>query len=90
MQTARGGLSTGVVSSTIYALGSEGDPNTISKIFPQVQSYDIENDAWTRLPHMLVPRHATFAATIDGGICIPRGRIIINNNSTAYFDAFRP
>lgn len=90
MPTARGGLSTGIVGSTIYTFGGEGDPNTTSQVFPQVQAYDTIENAWTNLPDMPVPRHGTFAASVDGRIYIPGGGISIGANPTSRFDVFRP
>lgn len=91
MPTARGGLAAGAIGSTIYTFGGEGDPNTTSQVFPQVEAYDTEKDVWTRLPDMPVPRHGTFAAAVDGGgVYIPGGGLSLGDNATVHFDVFKP
>lgn len=90
MPTARGGLGAGVVGDKIYTFGGEGDPNTPTQVYPQVEAYDTLHNVWTKLPDMPLPRHGTFAASIDNGIYIPGGGVTISAAATDHFDVFRP
>jgi N-acetylneuraminic acid mutarotase len=94
MPTARGGVASGAVGNKIYVFGGEGNPNSTTGIFPQVEGYDTVTDTWESLSDMKVPRHGTYGASAGGKIYIPGGGLQEDNgqdnHSTRDFDAFIP
>lgn len=71
--TARGSITCSAIDAYIYCFGGEGNPDSPLRIFNNTEVYDIENDVWTELPPMEVPRHGTGSASVDGVIYIPGG-----------------
>ena len=90
MITARGGLMMGRVGGWLYTFGGEGDMDTSTGVFPQVEGYEIEKDRWVSLGVMDVPRHGTVAASIGDGIYIPGGGLVEGAGPTAFFSVYRP
>jgi N-acetylneuraminic acid mutarotase len=73
MPVPRGGLAGGIVGERIYTFGGEGDPNTITGVFNQSESYDVKSRRWSELKDMAVPRHGTSAVAIGNKVYIPGG-----------------
>lgn len=73
MPTARGGTACGVVADRIIVVGGEGNPNDASGVFPEVESYDPAQNAWTTLAPMRTPRHGMGAAAVGGRLYVPGG-----------------
>jgi N-acetylneuraminic acid mutarotase len=94
MPTARGGVASGAVGNEIYVFGGEGNPNSTTGIFPQVEGYNTVTDSWESLDDMKIPRHGTYAASVGGKVYIPGGGLQEDsgndNHSTRDFDAFIP
>lgn len=90
MPTARGGLATGVIGTTIYTFGGEGNPtNGSNGVFPQTEAYDTERDTWIKLPSMRVPRHGTGAASTGDAIYVPGGGDAEGDGAVNTFDKFQ-
>ena len=90
MPTARGGIATAVVGSTIYTFGGEGNTDDSTSVFDQVEAYDTSRNRWTALAPMPVPRHGTAATSIDGTVYIPGGGDHGGGSPMDVNDAFRP
>lgn len=73
MPTARGGTACGVIDRKLIVAGGEGNPNASSGVFPQVESYDVDGDAWQPLADMPTPRHGMGAAATGGRLYVPGG-----------------
>lgn len=73
MPTPRGGVATAVVGRRIFVIGGEGNPDTESGVFDDVEAYDTEADTWEVFPPMDVPRHGMGAAAIGNRIYVPGG-----------------
>ncbi|PPJ51831.1 hypothetical protein CBER1_09757 [Cercospora berteroae] len=90
MPTARGGLACAAIGEIIYCLGGEGDQQTQSQVFPQVEAYNTVTNQWSRLPDMPVPKHGWGVAAIGGTIYSPGGGIKAGTAPTDGFDSFTP
>lgn len=100
MRTARGGINGGAVGNVFYVFGGEGNPDSDSGVFPQIDAFDTGNSTWTRPGPMSIPRHGTQAASAGGRIYIPGGglqqdgKAVTNNgvttiqNQSAFFNAY--
>ena len=64
MPTPRGDLGAAVVGGRVVAVGGE----SVTSVFPTVESFDINNRLWSSLPPMLTPRHGIAVATIDTSV----------------------
>ena len=73
MPVARGGLSGGTVGHSIYTFGGEGDPDTVTGVFPQSEAFDSSTQKWSELTPMLVPRHGTYGVAVGNKVYIPGG-----------------
>jgi hypothetical protein len=76
MPTARGGTACGVIDDTLIVVGGEGNPDTPSMVFPDVEAYAVADDAWTTLAPMVTPRHGMGAAAWDGRPYVPGGATV--------------
>jgi N-acetylneuraminic acid mutarotase len=90
MPTPRGGVAAGVVGTKIYTFGGEGDESVESGVFNEVEAYDVVTDSWESAGTMKVPRHGTYAASVDGRIYIPGGGILEGGEPVSDFDVFVP
>lgn len=102
MAVARGGLMGGLVGTTFYTFGGEGDPDTATGVYPQVEAFDTETQTWTELAAMAVPRHGTQGVGVGDRVYIPGGglqqdgkAVTINGATTLrtptdHFDAYCP
>ncbi len=88
LPTARSGLAAAVLGGRIYVFGGEGNTASVTGVFPQTESYDVETQTWRSEPRMAVPRHGIGAATIGKLIHIPAGAPIQGFSTTAEHDAF--
>ncbi|KAF2211986.1 hypothetical protein CERZMDRAFT_97904 [Cercospora zeae-maydis SCOH1-5] len=90
LPTARGGLSCAAVAEVIYCLGGEGDEQTQSQVFPQVQAYNTATNQWSSLADMPLPKHGWGVAVIGNTIYSPGGGIRAGTDPTDQFDCFTP
>ncbi len=71
--TGRSGHAGAVVRDKFYTFGGEGNPNTPTGVFQEVEMYDPETDIWKLLDPMPTPRHGVGAASIGNRILVPAG-----------------
>ena len=82
MPTGRGGCASATIGSTMFTIGGEGDPNTSSHVWPQVQAYEAVSNTWTNYTDMATPVHGTAAVTYKGNLIIPGGGLQIGGDPT--------
>jgi len=73
MPTARGGTACGVIGDRVIVAGGEGNPNSPSGVFSEVEAYDPVVNRWESLAPMPTPRHGMGAAVWDGALYVPGG-----------------
>jgi N-acetylneuraminic acid mutarotase len=71
----RGGLAGAVLGNRLFVFGGEGNMNTSSGVFPDIDVYDPATNQWQALAPMLVPRHGYGAAVVDGRIYLVGGAV---------------
>lgn len=71
--TPRGGTAGALIYGHIFVFGGEGNPDTTSGLFEQIEAYDPSNDAWRSYPAMTIPRHGFGAAALHDRIYLPGG-----------------
>ncbi|KAI1172911.1 hypothetical protein F4777DRAFT_484394 [Nemania sp. FL0916] len=76
MPTARAGMATGVIGRFIVTFGGEGNREDPSGVFAQAEAYDTQDDRWTELSEMLVPRHGMAAASVRDSVFIAGGGLV--------------
>lgn len=69
----RGGLGGAVMHGRLFVFGGEGDEESQSGVFSDVNVYDPVLDSWDALEPMIVPRHGFNAAVLDDRIYVPGG-----------------
>lgn len=100
MPTARGGICGAVVNGSLYTFGGEGNRESHTGLFSNVEAFDLETEEWTELEPMPVPRHGTSAVSVGNRIYIPggglqddgfpveyEGGVVKFSNPSAHFDA---
>ncbi|TAH34962.1 MAG: kelch-like protein [Planctomycetota bacterium] len=55
--TPRGGCGGATVGDRIFVIGGEGNPNTPTGVFDDVEAYDLLSDTWSTFTPMRTPRH---------------------------------
>ncbi|KAH8651198.1 hypothetical protein BX600DRAFT_473232 [Xylariales sp. PMI_506] len=88
--TGRGGTASATIGSEMFIIGGEGDPDTATNVWPQVQAFDAKTKAWTNYSDMPWPVHGTAAATYKGKVIIPGGGIMIGGDPTQLVQSFTP
>jgi N-acetylneuraminic acid mutarotase len=73
MPTGRGGTACGVIDDRIFVVGGEGNPDTASHVFDNVEAYTPSANTWEELAPMVTPRHGVAAAVWEGGLYVPGG-----------------
>lgn len=76
MPTPRGGTACGVVGDRIVVVGGEGNGAIASGVFPDVESYSPDANAWTVHDPMVTPRHGMGAAAIGNSLYVPGGATV--------------
>lgn len=90
MPTARGGLACIAIEEHIYCFGGEGNPNSETRIFAEVEAFDTMKNEWSKLNDMPVPRHGWGVAAIGGSIYVPGGGVEAGTAPTDHFSVFTP
>lgn len=90
MPTPRGGVAGAVLGGKIYVLGGEGNPDTESGVFDEVEAYDPATDRWEELAPMATPRHGMGAAGFGGRIYVPGGAVRQAFGAVDTVDALQP
>ena len=90
MPTARGGVSGAVLGDRIYVLGGEGNRQSTTGVYPDVEAYDPATDSWEVLEPMALPRHGVGVAAEGGRIYVPGGAVSQGFGASATVDAWTP
>ena len=90
MPTPRGGVASATIGSQIFTAGGEGNPNTSTAIFPQMQAYDAARNTWIKYADMVTPLHGTASVTYKGQIIIPGGAPVTGGDPSPFALKFRP
>lgn len=90
MPTPRGGVAAAVFEGKIYVMGGEGNPNTDSGVWDDVEVYDPATNTWQILAPMAVPRHGMGAAALGSRIYVPGGATREGFGVVSTFDALTP
>lgn len=91
MPTARAGTAAAMLDGRLYVFGGEGNAsNPPTRLFVDVEVYDVARDAWRRLTPMDPPRHGMGAAALGGRIYVPGGATYEAFRATAISEAFVP
>lgn len=88
MPTPRGGVAAGVVRNKVYVLGGEGNTETESGVFDQVEAYDTKKDIWESVGVMRIPRHGTYAVGVGKRVYVPGGGVRQSGAPVSDFDVF--
>ncbi|HMJ15529.1 MAG TPA: kelch repeat-containing protein, partial [Polyangiaceae bacterium] len=89
--TPRGGTAGAVLGGRLVVFGGEGNGASASGVFPHIEAYSPESNAWQSLPDMLVPRHGFGAATLAQRIYLPGGATqqafgAVNDSTAFWFE----
>jgi len=90
MPTARGGVASVTIGSMMFTAGGEGDRNTSTAVFPQMQAYDAAKNAWIQYADMPVPIHGSAAVGYKGQVIIPGGGDVTGAGLTPVVQRFNP
>ncbi len=59
----------------MFIAGDEGDPDTYTNVWPQMQAYGAARNTWTSYTDMATPAHGTAAMAYNDEITIPIGEL---------------
>ncbi|KAI9659495.1 MAG: hypothetical protein M1821_001753 [Bathelium mastoideum] len=90
MPTGRGGCASTTIGSEMFTAGGEGDPNTTTHVWPQMQAYDAAKNIWRSYADMTIPVHGTAAIAYRGGIVVAGGGLEIGGDPTQLVQRFTP
>ena len=90
MPTGRGGCSSATIGHLTFTAGGEGDPNTSTHVWPQMQAYDAVRNTWTNETDMATPVHGTAAVAYRGKVIIPGGGLEVGGDPTQLVQSFMP
>jgi len=87
----RAGMAGAVLGGKLFTFGGEGNPDSATGIFDNIEVYDPVANSWEALPPMLVPRHGFGAATLGDRIYLAggatrQGGAASAENSVFYFE----
>jgi N-acetylneuraminic acid mutarotase len=88
MPTPRGGLAAASAGYCIYTFGGEGNRDSETGLFDEVEAYDTRTDVWQRLAPLWAGVHGTAAVAYGREIYLPGGGYRVGagagNTSIAY------
>jgi len=90
MPTARGGVASATIGSMTFTAGGEGDPNTCTAVFPEMQGYDAAKNTWIKYADMPLPIHGSDAVEYKGQIIIPGGGDVTGAGLSPVVQSFEP
>ena len=90
MPTGRGGCASATIGDLMFTAGGEGDPNTSTHVWPQMQAYDAVRNTWNNYTDMATPVHGTAAVAYHGKVVIPGGGLEIGGDPTQLVQSFLP
>src|SRR2546422_909210 len=88
MPTARSGHAVGGFGGRLLAIGGEGNPDTATGVFSEVEAFDADLEAWTRLDPMTVPRHGIGVGIVGTAMFVPGGAVLAGYGATGQSDFF--
>jgi N-acetylneuraminic acid mutarotase len=88
--TGRGGVASATIGSKMFVAGGEGDNDTSTNVWPQMQAYDAVENTWTDYTNMATPVHGTGAVAYRGSVIIPGGGVEIGGAPTQLVQSFKP
>lgn len=86
MPTARGGTACGFSGNLIVVVGGEGNPDSPSGVFPQVERFNASSGEWVSLAMMPTPRHGMGAAVFGDKLYVPGGATKQGFGASATFE----
>lgn len=91
MPTSRAGTAAAMLDGRLYVFGGEGNAsNPPTRLFVDVEVYDVAGRAWRRLTPMDPPRHGMGAAALGARIYVPGGATSEAFRATAIAEVFVP
>ena len=90
MPTGRGGCASATIGHMMFTAGGEGDPNTTTHVWPQMQAYDAVSNTWSNYTDMATPVHGTAAVAYRGKVIIPGGGLEVGGEPTQLVQTFTP
>lgn len=90
MPTPRGGCASATLGNLMFTFSGEGDPDTSTGVYPQVEAYDAVRDRWTEYKDMATPLHGTDAVAYKGKIIIPGGAPVTGGLPSQLVQSFTP
>jgi hypothetical protein len=81
-------MACGVIDGALYTTGGEGNPNTQSGVFANVEAFD--GTSWTQLAPMPHPKHGVGGAVWDGALYLCGGANVMAFGAVPTTDVFRP
>ncbi len=88
MPTPRSGHGVGSVGGMLIAFGGEGNPNTPTGLFSDVEAYNEDLEEWARLDPMPIPRHGIGIGVVGNAMFVPGGAVLEGYGATAQSDFF--
>jgi N-acetylneuraminic acid mutarotase len=88
MPTGRGGCASATIGCIMFTAGGEGDPSTLTQVWPQMQACDAIRHTWTNYADMATPVHGTAAVAYNDNVIIPGGGLQIGGDPTQLVQSF--
>jgi N-acetylneuraminic acid mutarotase len=90
MSTGRGGYASASIGSKMFTAGGDGDLDTTSNVWPQMQAYDAVTNSWTNYTDVAIPVHGPGAVVYQRKVVIPGGGVEIGGAPTRIVQSFTP
>ena len=90
MPNGRGGCASATIGDLMFTAGGEGNPNTATHVWPQMQAYDAIRNTWKSYTDMATPVHGSAAVAHRGKVIIPGGGLEIGGDPTQLVQSFMP
>ena len=90
MPSGRGGCASATIRYMMFTAGGEGDPDTSTHVWPQIQAYDAVRNTWANYTDMATPVHGTAAVAYNGKVIVPGGGLEVGGDPTQLVQSFTP
>lgn len=90
MPTPRGGVAASLVGKKVYVVGGEGNADSETGVFDEVEVYDTRVNSWKSVGSMKLPRHGTYAVGVGNRVYVPGGGVRQSGAPVSDFDVFEP
>jgi N-acetylneuraminic acid mutarotase len=85
----RGGLAGAALGGRFFVFGGEGNPDTTTHVFPDIDAYTPGTNTWEKVGEMDIPRHGLGAAALGDKIYLPGGATMqggaASNNVSVFY-----